>query len=309
MTPANENLPKNIILLHDLSGMVTYLRKLKTVLTWCFPEARVIVPKEPNTISTSIDQQAANVFAQLQHHEQLSLEDPLVLVGHSQGGLRGHALLRNFGDRLNIRGLVTMSTPWEGAPIITCSPEDLQRFLTLLRKSRLPNIIRAAKQVKRGTKAHTSPAELANALEKLYARARATEHLGIVDMRPGSDFLQDTAAHLVTHTTPILAIAGGPSDLVGAVWPDISNPAKRIMDRLQRGYMEGLAHILGSPDHDLTIPVYSQSAQHTAVDNAALTRYFIAGAIHSHAPGIRLKNMITEHPAALAQVIAFIESC
>lgn len=309
MFASTENKPKTIVLLHDLSGTVDHFRRMQLVLKWCFPDASILVPRASSTLLHTIDQQAAYTFAQLCDTYGVNAEEPLVLIGHSQGGLRGHALLRNFGDKLNIKGLITLSTPWEGAPVIACAPEALQDFLSLLRKSKLPALIQAAKRFKDTSALPLSATYMADALEKLYERTKAAEHLGILDMKPGSDFLHTTAQHMGVNTTPILALAGGPSNLVGALLPRMSKPAQHIMNRLQRKYMESIVPIIGAADHDLVVPVYSQVAQNIAPQGVSIVRQTIAGAIHSHAPGIQFKNAITEHPTALARIIDFVEHC
>ena len=80
----------------------------------------------------AIAMQAKMVYQVLKNELDIDKEDEMVIIGQSQGGLRGYSLLKQYGPQLNsstnqwevgehglnIKGLLTIGTPWKGAPIV-----------------------------------------------------------------------------------------------------------------------------------------------------------------------------------------------
>ncbi len=102
---------------------------------------------ELQTSERSITDQANYAFSKIQEYYSGPGYE-IILVGHSQGGLRGAKILalnQEANNPLNIKGLITLATPWEGAPAATITPEyiknllhkkPVQAFLNLIKKLR-----------------------------------------------------------------------------------------------------------------------------------------------------------------------------
>ena len=295
--------PKTIVLLHALGKVPEGLRFLKTALRQRFPEVHTIVPREAHTREKSIEQQATHLLGQLQNDYKISHEQALILVGHSQGGLRGHALLRQYGSQLNINALVTISTPWEGVPAAICSKELLQNFVNHLKKSKLIRLL----NLMHSAGLHFAPQipvqQMSTALEGIFERLQSNVYQGVVDIKPGSTFLQTTAQQLLTNATPILALAGGPSDFSDAAF--IGSLSKKLVEPLIKTHVAKLTKIIGDPAHDLIVPVYSQLAQHLCPAGTFI-RHAIPHVVHDHLMDVRLNNVALEHPQVLEKVVTFV---
>lgn len=70
------------------------------------------------TISIDIPSQARVLEQKLKDDHGLVDNDNIVLVGHSQGGLRSISFLEQFNADYNVKGIFTAGTPWGGAHII-----------------------------------------------------------------------------------------------------------------------------------------------------------------------------------------------
>lgn len=71
-----------------------------------------------NTIELDIPSQATLLKGLLVNNYGLADDDNIVLVGHSQGGLRSISFLDQFNGLYNVKGIFTAGTPWGGAHII-----------------------------------------------------------------------------------------------------------------------------------------------------------------------------------------------
>ena len=73
---------------------------------------------EINTFKFTIEEQADVVHKFLKEEKKLTNKDEIVVIGHSQGGLRGYALYKKYNKELNITALFTLASPWGGAQIL-----------------------------------------------------------------------------------------------------------------------------------------------------------------------------------------------
>ncbi len=293
-----------IVLLHALGKTPKDLSTLQAALQQHFPEANVIAPAEAHTREHAIEQQADTLLTYLQTVHGVDKSQALFIVGHSQGGLRAHALLRKHGHLLNVCAMATICTPWEGAPATTCPGSIIQDFITLIRNSRLTQWMNWLHNLGLRFVPYAPVEQMSDAFENAFERIRDDFYAGITDIKPGSPFLQATAQHLATNTTPILAIAGGPSGFLDST--SIDGQSRRILEPLMKTYTDHYAKIVGHADHDLIVPVYSQVAEHLALRGDAFSRCTIPGVVHDHIRDIKLKNVALEHPKVLAAVTAFV---
>ena len=298
-----KNQRPTIVLLHALGKTPESLSTLQGTLQQHFPQASIITPEEPHTRERPIEEQADTLLAQLQTTHNVAKNQALLLVGHSQGGLRAHALLRKHSHLLHICAIATIGTPWEGAPVTICPKEVIQDFITLIRNSRLTQWMNWLHSLGLKFVPYAPVEQMADAFENTFERVRDDFYAGITDIKPKSPFLQVTAQHLTTNTTPILAIAGGPSGFLDST--SIDGQSRKLLEPLLKTYTELFGKIVGHPAHDLLIPVYSQLAQHLAPQRNTFLRCPIPGVVHDHLQGIKLKNAAVEHPKVLAEVVTF----
>ena len=298
--------PTIIAMLWGLDRRPEQLHGLQAIVQARFPQARTLIIEEAGTLEAPISQQAANLLAQLQHYIA-GTQASVVLIGHSQGGLRGHALLRTFGNQIDVKCLVTIATPWEGAPIVMRPVEELLEFIALIRRSKLYAMVGLANKIG-GPVPYVPPDLIAQVLKERFRYMQDAGHRGLGDMKPNSPFLQETAKRLPHNTTPVLAVAGGPSSLVDAGLPQASGLLRRWADYILEPYTQKMSQLIGDQEHDLLIPVYSQLARHVAKGAPLFFRHLVPGAIHGHARNNKLRSALQEHPQAVSKILAFIES-
>ena len=102
-----------VVLVHGMGGFkklgpLDYFFRVPGL--WKKQGARVYVASE--TSFASIEARAAELKAQLDQ-----LPGPLVIVGHSQGGLDARYLISKLDYARRVRALVTIATPHRGSPI------------------------------------------------------------------------------------------------------------------------------------------------------------------------------------------------
>ncbi|MBX9890570.1 MAG: hypothetical protein K2X94_04835, partial [Amoebophilaceae bacterium] len=319
-----------IVLLHGLNRISSDFQIMKKRLEEAFPTAKIIalesVNKDPNkkslidpalSVSLSIEDQAAKAYQEIK--EKLGNNKQLVIIGHSQGGLRGFALAKNHAHNLHkeakigIQKLITIGTPWKGAPVMqhiynqTQTKNHLDGLASTLDKisegftEDIKNyILRVPKPIKGLSEKFPF---LYNYLgNKLMHR----NMLGIVDLKPDSNFIQ----HYVTKglkqfTIPVSAIAGVLTDFSQIFDPFPSHISKNELQRLNTTYA---ILIGGSSDceHDMLLPVDTQHAIGVEKNNFECIK--IIGACHGNKVGMRVKKGVAElhHEAVIKQVIALV---
>ncbi len=102
-----------VVLVHGMGGFknigpVGYFFHIPEL--WQRQGARVFVAAESSF--ASIEQRAAELKQQLDR-----IDGPLVLVGHSQGGLDARWLISRLGYQKRVKALITIATPHRGSPI------------------------------------------------------------------------------------------------------------------------------------------------------------------------------------------------
>lgn len=268
----------------------------------------VTIKKLPETATSrkSITQQAIDAFEKIK--SKLAHENhEIILLGHSQGALRGAQILslnEQEGSPLIIRGLITLSAPWEGAPAASITKTSVQSFIQR----------RSVSYMLAGvTYIYPPTVQLTNgSVYNLFDQYFPTHEPGVVDMVPNSDFLQELATTLTSHSIPILALAANNSDVERFI-PEDGSQAGSYIDYIRKmpsGFFNKLyARILvgdWNAEHDLMVPLYSQIA-HNINKNSAFQSCIINGAVHDFLPGlsIPLEQVIYNHPETIRMILGF----
>lgn len=135
------------------------------------------VPNEADT-QAGIQTQGENLATFLIKEKRITPNDSVVLIGHSQGGLRAFVAaqqLKALG--YNVVGVVTVGTPWRGGHVLL--KENLDK---------LPLLIKG--------------------IVETFIKDKDLETQGIKDMVPHSQFLNKIAEDLKSVDTPMLLIGG-----------------------------------------------------------------------------------------------------
>ncbi|MCG8340067.1 MAG: hypothetical protein MI674_02165 [Cytophagales bacterium] len=290
--------PRKIIVMlpglghYDGDGFRTLAARLKE-----YHRGVEIIDIVVETFDLTIDEQARDVFLKLKQRG-VEQEDKIVLIGHSQGGLRAYALLRQYGKLLTIRGLVSIGVPWKGAPVINNHAKVVNILHTPAVRDRIDSLNEALENC------HNLKGVLAKKCFTNYQASHSLHHMieeglndyfnddlaspGAKDMKPGSDFLQDLGTTSETFEGVLTsAIIGGQNDIFAGVASGVNLVLSftkainmglyccsfdRSVNRLRLALREiqhaidrnrGLinqkaAEVLGSNKHDGLVPEYSQ---------------------------------------------------
>ena len=259
------------------------------------------------TSEQSITQQATEALEKIKQEVNEESHE-IILIGHSQGGLRGAKMLflnEQEGRSLPIKGLITLGTPWEGAPAASITKTSVQSFL----QTRSVSYILAG-----ATYMYPTTTELTNdsSMHILFDQYFPTHEPGVEDMVPNSGFLQDLASNLAHNATPILAIAGDNGNVEGYIDYDADEVQAyaTYLKSIPSGCLNGVyARIFAGGwwmQHDMMVPLHSQLAYHVS-KNDTFETYLVEGAIHDFLPGLSVpsESVIYNHVETIEQIIEF----
>ncbi len=200
---------------------------MKRALEKKFPN-KVYAIGTDNTDMASISVQAEELYQKI-NKDPVLRGKKIILIGRSQGGLRGYELIRKHGNDLNIVSLTTIGTPWQGAPVLNAY--GLVEKIASKLEEKIP------------------------AIEKLreYVQENNPSKPGIADLLPKSKFLRDTRKSLRRNKIPIYTIAGHIS-ICAATPNKLQNVCRVVLFPL-----EAIIDPRFSA-HDLIVPVNSQVA-------------------------------------------------
>lgn len=130
--------PKGVVLfLHGLMADYDELSSISKYFRKRFGHSVLVI--EPTcrvghkSLRHSIERQAEDVFdvvkKSLQACNKLPANMPIIIIGYSQGGVIGLTLARNYADKLNICGIVTINSPIMGVPVLNCRTQDVREFI------------------------------------------------------------------------------------------------------------------------------------------------------------------------------------
>ena len=294
---------KAIVLLHGLGAKGTHLKNTGRQLQVMLPnDIEIISLTEPETASQSITQQAARLKEALLAKEINRESHELILLGHSQGGLRGYKFYQEFGEQFDIKGLITMGTPWEGVFTATITKEKVNAYLNS-----------PAAYYFLGTVEYFWPNSkklLSEFVDNFFAKF-STHEPGVQDLVPNSRLLQQIATLLGASQLPILAIAGSGDDLKKILLTSTSYAAYvRVLPSfiLNLIYSVIITGQIGGR-HDMAISVASQLADNTYT-NEHFSTYIVLDAVHDAPPNISIPadKVLYNHPVVLRKIVEFIKS-
>ncbi|MBX9890576.1 MAG: hypothetical protein K2X94_04865 [Amoebophilaceae bacterium] len=305
MQAASNKEPKQLFLLfHGLGNHASSFNTLKKGIEKEFPTASVIAFKSVEGIKSlqfSTQEQVEMNFQELQEKVPNLTNKSIVLIGHSHGGIRAYTFLQKYQDQLHIKGLVALSTPWEGAPGTRVNQELLTTQLT-------PEVLSDLRILSEKLGHPVDKLENQFVLE-INNNQMICLLPGAKDMLDGSPLLCEIKQTLPQEETDMLFVAGGQNDW-GTLVP---KPAKRLkLPALNKMY-KFLAVGEGSPKddiHDMKVPRYSQHAKKILPKGKKnLQRVFIKDAFHdTHVltiiPVPRHKEILA-HPRTVKAVIRF----
>lgn len=295
-----------IVLLHGLGADPYDFNTLKTKLEKAFPEATVaaLTSMAPFlTFVLPITAQAELCFQELSKTIPDLNHRPILLIGHSQGGLRSWELYNQYRDKLQVKGIVTLATPWEGAPGLEVDEalveplyffndaveSDVQRLCQVLDKD--------VEAFRRHFKYYYDENQSARAMP------------GISDLMPSSEFLSKVKQALAHEIIPILAVGAGQGDFGALLDQDIQPPLKALNDMYATVIVGKRYH---TKEHDMFVPLDSQHGLNVfPKEGKHIKRLFIKDASHNglalnrYPMSINKGKSILEHEEMFNQVITF----
>jgi pimeloyl-ACP methyl ester carboxylesterase len=308
---------KAITLLHALWSTASCFQEAKQKLAANLPkDVEIISLTEPETSSKSIAQQAVRLKEALLARSMDRANYELILLGHSQGGLRGYQFYQEFGEQFDIKGLITMGTPWEGAPTAKITKETTNAYLNSL-------VVHYC--LKGGEYFWPRARPLTpEVIDMAFDKYLPTHEPGVQDLVPNSAFLRNVATSLEDNQLPILAIAGSNSNVKEVLLDDATY--MRYIRRVPAGILNAAyAYIIAKQmwgKHDMAVPLASQLAQNTR-KGTSFESHTVLDSIHGLPPdavydfllviGVSLSKItlpkdkvLYNHPDVLEKALGFI---
>jgi pimeloyl-ACP methyl ester carboxylesterase len=315
-----------IVLLHGLNRLSYDFDKMKQRLQQRFPGATIIALQ---SVSKDSRQNGPLYFAPsmalpIREQAKLAYEEiksvvghgkHLVIVGHSQGGLRGFTLIKQHCNHLKnevgitVKKLITIGTPWQGAPIMdhlndpNGAIKKLGKMKTTLNKIREGFSKDVTKHVLKTSLAENFPFLFKHLGNDLMNKKTP----GAADLKPGSDFMRNYVAKgLVQVKIPIRAIAGVLMDFSQLFHPFPSHINQNEFKKLNCAYSELIG---GDPncEHDMLLPVRTQHAEGLSKHDFKCIKVY--GTCHGNKVGLSVKKGLSElnNEQVIQKVIALIE--
>ncbi|WP_342265403.1 alpha/beta hydrolase [Cardinium endosymbiont of Philonthus spinipes] len=288
-----------ITLFHGLGNKAASFDSLKQGLEEAFPTASVVAlasVEGRESIKLSIEQQAEAYFQELSGKVSGLSDRPMLLVGHSLGGLVAYAFYKLYGHLFKIKGLVTAATPWKGVAGARVDAEMLSQHLTdpVLEDLRMLSLSLGFDETH-----FQKQIGLNVQVNQEVCRSPAGR-----DLIEGSGFLGKVKAWLPHEQLPILAIGGGGSD-----FRDLLHKKKKHRFKALNSIYTFF--VVGKPygHHDMQVSLDSQHAVNLVSESKKnFRREFIKDAFHStHVLGLpvpKSKAMLS-HPRVLYKIKKF----
>ena len=308
-----------IVLFHGLGGNVSSFKILQEALEHEFGKGSVVALDyitQEQTVLYTIKEQSNKCFNKLSE-EKLDLQNrPTLLIGHSQGGLRAYKMFHAYKDNLNVKGIITLATPWEGAPVLDTierlnqsDPDTGIKNEALYASYFTPPVVN---DMRRLSYSMGQPAEWIE--QQLVSKLKNVQvlpvYVGGYDLQPGSVFLQWIQDTLPEEELPILAIGGALSDFKNFIPKDSIYESSYDFKDLNAAWdkiIVGKENIDFLYKHDMIVPLYSQLAWHIT-DKENFKRKIIEDAMHDQLLNnfpIEPSKSILCHPTMVKEVIQF----
>lgn len=293
-----------ILLFHGICSGPIVFNTMKGVLERRFPGATVVALSSVRgykSLWLPITMQSRSCFFEAKRKVVDLNKRPVILIGHSQGGLRAYDFLRRYRSLLSIKGLVTIAAPWEGVPGAKVNKYILDYALS---RDVLEDIKVLADNLSYQDK---------TLVHCLYKEMNKNQWLqwfyGAKDVICGSRFLKDVESSLKSENCPILAIAGG-----GGNFEDLVPGCQLDLPTLNKLYAYFVTGSIRSSeyDHDMWIPRYSAQALNVvSPERENFKRVYFKGLFHtwkvwSFIPVPREKQILL-NPGVSDKIIEAIE--
>jgi pimeloyl-ACP methyl ester carboxylesterase len=308
---------KKIFLLNGLWQNVNMFDYTIQSLSKFFKEQGMVVEictlQENLTSKHSITHQAIDTFEAIKSQVGNNPSCPIILVGHSQGGLRAAkicVLNEQAGSPLTIKALITLGSPWQGAPVAAISKKSLK---TQVAQSPFKYVLKRLSYILPRTIQPTH-----DVLLRAFFDYFPMDNPGVQDMVPQSPFLVSLASDMAAlHDKPVLAIAGSNDNIAKFLKhtpekaPEPFATYFRYTGKLPDAVLNKFyAHVVAGSKHlksDLVVPVSSQLG---AQLSCPFERYVVPDAVHDLIPFIDIPSnlLIYNHPDAIEQVKAFTKA-
>lgn len=263
-----------ILLFHGICSGPTVFNTMKDALERHFPEATVIALSSVRgykSLWLPIKMQSRSCFSEARLKVRDLNKRPVILIGHSQGGLRAYDFLRRYKSLLPIKGLITIAAPWEGVPGARVNKYILNYALS---SDVLEDIKVLADNLSYQDKA------LVDCLYKEMSKNQWLQWFyGAKDVICGSQFLKSVESSLKSENCPILAIAGG-----GGNFEDLAPGCRLDLPTLNKLYAYFVTGSIraGEYDHDMWIPRYSaQALNFVSPERENFKRVYFKGLFHT----------------------------
>lgn len=290
-----------IVLFHGLANHAASFNTLKKGLEQAFPTASVVAltsVEGSRSINLSIQEQVEASFKELANKVDHLGDRSILLIGHSQGGLRAYAFLKQYEHLLRVKGLVTLAAPWEGAPGARVDSKMLAQHLT---DPVLNDLCRLSRSL--GYPADTLTTQL---MLQVQQNQNICCFPGGQDLMEGSAFLCQVKAWLYGEKVAILAIGGGQGDF-RALLPKKDKYSFKTLNSMYTFLVVGQTSL--TTTHDMWIPLYSQHALNILPKGKKnFKRVLIKDAFHStHVWAIPIppSKAILTHPRVLNVIVKF----
>jgi pimeloyl-ACP methyl ester carboxylesterase len=224
----------------------------------------------------SIEEQANFSFRQLEKKIPDIKQRDIVLFGNSQGGLLAWELYNLYKKQLNIKGIITNHTPWEGAPAINMS--DNEAIISELTEG-LVNVVNESAHLDQSFLSRLVKKKLDKMIEKklpLFFK-KVTVGRGAQDIAAHSTYLQKVAEELKKNHPPIFALGGYSLSTAKDLLPLMNKNLLFFKKKENLLTVENLAelakiwdYVVGGGkvvEHDLLVPTTSQIAENIRGEN------------------------------------------
>ncbi len=292
------------VLFHGLCNNTASFTGLQSRLQKAFPAATVVAlscVEGMGSLTLSIEAQAQMCFQELIKKVEEAATKPIILIGHSQGGMRAYAFLKQYGSQLNIKGLISLATPWEGAPGARVDERMLSEHLT--------DAVEKDLQILSTHLGHPADALKERLVLEIRTNQMMCQYPGAQDLVIGSPLLSNVQQMLPKEPVAILAIAGGQSDFGALLAPKRVRHSFKDLNQLYAFFTTGHKCRVNT-SHDMWIPCDSQLAKTIVIKRKKnFQRLLIKDACHSAQvwgmiPVPEQKNILT-HPRVFETIAQF----
>ena len=217
------------------------------------------------SLTNSVRKQVDQVFNE---HLMGITDNPLFIIGYSQGGVVACHLAQLYGDNLNIKGVITINSPLKGIPV-------LERGIIDVRYRFMPQAAAGLELVTQGTETSVSSIKQNMTLATLglsFLRKLPLPYTrGLKDIRATSNVVQEVGDFLREniHKTPFLLLGSYHNDFE-ELFNRRRGHHKVAIENLSNAYAKFVTGKEKNNLHDTLIPAASQLGRGDSFDDLTL---------------------------------------